>query len=73
MGYNGIQVAKQMHDIFKKNDLKTEVLATSFKNSQQVLELCEYGIGAATVAPDVIEGLVKNKKLRIISFVGMFR
>ena len=69
MGYNGIQVAKQMHDIFKKNDLKTEVLATSFKNSQQVLELCEYEIEAATVAPDVIEGLVKNKKLHIISFI----
>ncbi len=63
MGYNGIQVAKQMHDIFKKNDLKTEVLAASFKNSQQVLELCEYGIGASTVAPDVIEGLVKNQAI----------
>ena len=63
MGYNGIQVAKQMHDIFKKNDLKTEVLAASFKNSQQVLELCEYGIGASTVAPDVIEELVKNQAI----------
>ena len=63
MGYNGIQVAKQIHDIIKKNDLKTEVLAASFKNSQQVLELCEYGIGASTVAPDVIEGLVKNQAI----------
>lgn len=63
MGYNGIQVAKQIHDIFRKNDLRTEVLAASFKNSQQVLELCEYGVGASTVAPDVIEGLVKNKAI----------
>ena len=63
MGYNGIQVAKQMHDIFKKNNLKTEVLAASFKNSQQVLELCEYGVGASTVAPEVIEGLVKNQAI----------
>lgn len=63
MGYNGIQVAKQIHDILKKNDLKTEVLAASFKNSQQVLELCEYGIGASTVAPDVIEGVVKNQAI----------
>ena len=52
MGFNGIQVAKQIHDIFKNNNLKTEVLAASFKNSQQVLELCEYGIGASTIAPD---------------------
>ncbi|MDO4633647.1 MAG: fructose-6-phosphate aldolase [Eubacteriales bacterium] len=60
MGYNGVAVAKKIHDIFKKNELPTEVLAASFKNSQQVLELCEYGIGAATVAPDVIELFVKN-------------
>ena len=63
MGYNGIQVAKHIHDIFKNNGLKTEVLAASFKNSQQLLELCEYGIGASTVAPDVIEGLVKNQAI----------
>lgn len=50
-------------DIFKNNNLKTEVLAASFKNSQQVLELCEYGIGASTIAPDIIEGLVKNQAI----------
>ena len=60
MGYNGVQVAQTIHDIFKKNNLSTQVLAASFKNSQQVLELCAYGIGAATIAPDVLEGLVKN-------------
>ncbi len=63
MGYNGIQVAKEIHDIFKKNNLDTAVLAASFKNSQQVLELCEYGIGAATIASDVMEGLVKNREI----------
>ncbi len=56
-------MAKHIHDIFKNNGLKTEVLAASFKNSQQLLELCEYGIGASTVAPDVIEGLVKNQAI----------
>lgn len=60
MGYNGIQVAKKIHNILRENNLQTEVLAASFKNSQQVLELCEYGIGASTVSPDVIEGFVKN-------------
>nr|WP_207717932.1 fructose-6-phosphate aldolase [Clostridium beijerinckii] len=60
LGANGVQVAKDIHDIFEKNNLKTEVLAASFKNSQQVLELCKYGIGAATISPDVIEGLIKN-------------
>lgn len=70
MGYNGIQTAKNIHDIFKNNDLKTQVLAASFKNSQQVLELCEYGIGASTISPDVIDALVKNTA--ITSAVGDF-
>ncbi len=60
MGYNGIAVSKQIHDIFEVNGLACEVLAASFKNSQQVLELTEYGVGACTIASDVIDGLVKN-------------
>ena len=60
LGANGVRTAREIHDIFKKNGLRTEVLAASFKNSQQVLELCEYGVGACTIAPDVIEGLIKN-------------
>ncbi len=60
LGANGIETAKKIQDIFEMNDFETEVLAASFKNSQQVLELCEYGIGAVTLAPDVIHGLIKN-------------
>lgn len=60
LGADGIETAKAIHDIFKKNGMKTEILAASFKNSQQVLELCKYGVGAATVGIDVIEGLIKN-------------
>ena len=60
LGANGIETAKRIHDIFRKNNLNAEILAASFKNSQQVLELCEYGVGAATIAPDVIHGLIKN-------------
>ena len=63
MGYDGIKTAMDIHDIFENNGLNTEVLAASFKNSQQVLELCEYGIGASTIAPDIIEGLVKNQAI----------
>lgn len=59
LGADGVKVAREIHDIFQKNGLKTEVLAASFKNSQQVLELAKYGVGAATIAPDVIEGLIK--------------
>lgn len=60
MGFDGVEVAKSIQDILWNNDLDCEILAASFKNSQQVLELCEYGVGAATAAPDIILGLVKN-------------
>ena len=60
MGYDGVSVARHIHDIFKNNNLGASVIAASFKNSQQLLELAEYGIGAATASPDVICSLVKN-------------
>ncbi len=60
MGYDGVDVVKQIEDILENNGMDCEVLAASFKNSQQVLELAEYGIGSATCAPDVIKAFVKN-------------
>ena len=60
LGTNGIEVARKIHDIFISNGFKTQLLAASFKNSLQVLELCEYGVGACTVSPDIIEGFIKN-------------
>ena len=63
MGYDGVQIAQHIHDIFKNNKFKAEVLAASFKNSQQLLDLAEYGIGASTASPDVIFALVKNEAI----------
>ena len=63
MGYDGVSIARHIHDIFKNNNLNASVIAASFKNSQQLLELVEYGIGAATASPDVICSLVKNDEI----------
>ena len=63
MGYDGVEIARHIHDIFKNNHFEAEVLAASFKNSQQLLELAEYGIGASTASPDVIFALVKNEAI----------
>ena len=61
MGYDGVEIVKQIQDILDSYpELECEILAASFRNSQQVLELCAYGIGSITAAPDVIEGFVKN-------------
>ena len=60
MGYDGVGVVEQIQDILTLHRMDTRVLAASFKNSQQVLSLCAYGIGSATCAPDVIDGFVRN-------------
>lgn len=74
MGFNGVETAKLIHDMFRNNGLATDVLAASFKNSRQLLELCVHGIGAATAAPEVIEGLVKNEAITaaVDAFVSDF-
>ena len=60
LGNDGIQSTKKMHDIYTHGNTKTRILAAGFKNSQQVQELCEYGITSVTVAPEVIEGFIRN-------------
>ena len=60
MGYDGVKVVQQIQDTLDVNDMDCIVLAASFKNSQQVSELCQYGIQSVTAAPDVIRGFVKN-------------
>ncbi len=76
MGYGGIAIVKQIQDILDSYpELECEILAASFKNSQQVLELCAYGIGSITAAPDVIDALVKNLAIdgAVQDFVSDFK
>lgn len=60
MGFDGVETVKKIQMILNLHQFKTKILAASFKNSQQVLELCAFGIKAATCAPSVIDGFVKN-------------
>lgn len=59
-GYDGIRVAHEIQDIFENNGFETGILAASFKNSQQVLDLCKRGVKAATVAVPVLEQFVAS-------------
>ncbi len=60
LGFDGVQVAKDLHDAIMAGGLDSGLLAASFKNSQQVLELTKYGVKAVTVSCDVFEGMIKN-------------
>lgn len=74
LGGDGVTSTKKMHDIYKHNGMETRILAAGFKNSQQVQELCEYGIGCLTIASDVIENLIKNANVTtaVSDFVADF-
>ena len=74
MGFNGIYVAREIQEIFTANSMETEVVAASFKNSQQVLELSKCGIGAATISPEIFFTLVKNSAINsaVSDFVADF-
>lgn len=74
LGYDGVSVTTCIQDLLSKNELKTDVLAASFKNSLQVLELLKYGVGAVTLAPDVIEGLLRNASVdnAVAAFISDF-
>ncbi len=60
LGWDGVMTTKKIQDIYNTTGLKTKILAASFKNTLQVQELCEYGVGAATMTPDVIDNLIRN-------------
>ena len=61
LGYDGVQIAKDIHTMIKSSGYETEVLGASFKNSQQVLEMGKFGIGAVTVNPDTLKSLALNQ------------
>lgn len=60
LGADGVGSVKTIQNMLENSGLQTAILAASFKNTQQVQALCEYGVGACTVSPDVIEGFLKN-------------
>lgn len=74
LGADGVETTKKIHNILKNNEYNTQVLAASFKNSQQVQTLCEYGIGASTASGDIIEGFIKNASVfaAVDAFVNDF-
>ena len=74
LGADGVTTTKKIQDIYVRNNLETRILAAGFKNSQQVQELCEYGISCLTISSDVIENLIKNANVTaaVADFVADF-
>ena len=54
-GGDGVALACQMHDLFRRHGWETKVLAASFKNARQLTAVAAHGIEAVTVSPDLLE------------------
>ena len=63
LGFDGVQVSKDIHDAINRNGLDSGLLAASFRNAQQVLELVKYGVKAVTVSPDVMDCLARSAEV----------
>jgi len=60
MGYDGVLVTQKIQDMFDAYGYETEILGASFRNSNQVIELAQYGIASCTCAPDIIKNFVNS-------------
>lgn len=60
MGGDGLEVAITLHEMLVAHGLEGNVLGASFKSAHQVAVLAEAGIGACTVAPDVLAQIIAH-------------
>lgn len=63
LGFDGVQISKDIHDSIVRNGLDSGLLAASFRNTQQVMELIRYGVKAVTVSPDVIDCFARSAEV----------
>ncbi|MFK2825984.1 fructose-6-phosphate aldolase [Bacillus sp. B190/17] len=57
---NGVNVVKEMIQMLEKHQLNSQVLAASFKNVQQVHDVCLYGVHGVTAAPAIIKDFLAH-------------
>jgi fructose-6-phosphate aldolase 2 len=55
---DGVKVVAEIAQFFRTYQLPTEILAASFKNVQQVHDVCLAGAQTVTVSPDLIEKFI---------------
>ena len=60
---DGVDMVKEIINIFKNNNLNCEILGASFKRKDQIQSMMNLGIDACTIDPDLFETLVQNKNV----------
>lgn len=60
IGIDGLQVVRDMAEVFKKYELKTQIIGASIRNMGHVLECAKSGAHIATIPYKVIKQMVKH-------------
>ncbi|GAA0078145.1 fructose-6-phosphate aldolase [Clostridium sp. CTA-5] len=60
IGGNGVEVVGEIVELLELNNLRTKVLAASFKNVQQVNEVSLRGCQSVTVGSDIMNKLIEH-------------
>ncbi len=60
IGSNGVQVAGEIQKLLENQHSQSAVLAASFKNVEQILQVLLTGVTGITAAPEVIETLLNH-------------
>ncbi|MEA4832607.1 MAG: fructose-6-phosphate aldolase [Oscillospiraceae bacterium] len=55
---DGVQIVKEIVELFKTHDIKSKVLAASFKNVEQVHKTVMAGAQSVTISPDMFDKLL---------------
>ena len=75
LGYDGIETTIKIQNILDETNPDAKVLAASFKNTNQVLKLAEYGIDTATCSYEVFEKFIDDSNINkaVDAFVNDFK
>ena len=57
---DGVETVSRLVKALDVYKLNTKVLAASFKNAQQVLELIDVGVHSVTVSPDIAQAMASH-------------
>lgn len=60
IGFNGLNLIKEIKDIFKVHNIKTEIIAASIRNPIHIVESAKLGADIATIPPNVVDNLIKH-------------
>ncbi|MCL4364714.1 MAG: fructose-6-phosphate aldolase [Candidatus Marsarchaeota archaeon] len=60
MGNNGMEVVRDMVQIFRNYGIKTQVLVASIRHPIHILEAARLGADVATIPPDVLEKMFNH-------------